>query len=390
MTEPFIPFARPCLDDATIGDVVATLKSGWITTGPKVQAFEEALATYCGAPFAQVVTSGTAALHLALLACDIGPGDEVITTPFTFAATVNTIALVGAKPVFVDIDHSLNMDLRLVEAAITPRTKAILPVHFAGQPLNCDELYAIANKHGLRVIEDGAHALGATFNGKKLGSFGDIQIFSFHPNKNMTTGEGGLITSRDPQFAARISRLRFHGIDREVWNRFSAKGSQHYDVTEPGFKYNMMDLQAAIGLHQLKQLDGFIDARTDWVERYHAALAEMDGLTWPTQHAHGKHAWHLLIAFVTAPNLTRDTFMQQLKDKGIGTGLHYQAVHRFSYYQTTFGYKEGDFPIAEWAADHVVSLPLYPHLESSAFERIIHTIETTLQESLTCPPFTLA
>jgi dTDP-4-amino-4,6-dideoxygalactose transaminase len=385
MTQPFIPFARPCIDDETIADVVATLKSGWITTGPKVQAFEEALAAYCGAPFAQAVTSGTAALHLSLLACDIGPGDEVITTPFTFAATVNTIALVGAKPVFVDIDHSLNMNLDLVEAAITPRTKAIMPVHFAGQPVNCDKLYDIAKRHGLRVIEDCAHAIGATSGDKKLGSFGDIQIFSFHPNKNMTTGEGGLITSRDAAFAARISRLRFHGIDREVWNRFTAKGSQHYDITEPGFKYNMMDLQAAIGLHQIKHLDEFIDARTTWVNRYMEALKDVPGLTWPTQQAHGKHAWHLLIAFVTAPHLTRDDFMQQLKDKGVGTGLHYQAVHRFSYYQNTFGYKNGDFPIAEWAADHVVSLPLYPHMELTAFERITDTIQSTLQESVTCP-----
>ncbi|MFI4956010.1 MAG: DegT/DnrJ/EryC1/StrS family aminotransferase [Gammaproteobacteria bacterium] len=390
MTQPFIPFARPCIDDATIADVVATLKSGWITTGPKVQAFEEALAAYCGAPFAQAVTSGTAALHLSLLACDIGPGDEVITTPFTFAATVNTIALVGAKPVFVDIDHSLNMNLDLVEAAITPRTKAIMPVHFAGQPMDCDKLYDIAKRHGLRVIEDGAHAIGATFAEKRLGSFGDIQIFSFHPNKNMTTGEGGLITSRDPAFAARVSRLRFHGIDREVWNRFTAKGSQHYDVAEPGFKYNMMDLQAAIGLHQIKHLDAFIDARTAWVNRYQEALKDVPGLTWPTQKAQGKHAWHLLIAFVTAPNLTRDDFMQQLKDKGVGTGLHYQAVHRFSYYQKTFGYKDGDFPIAEWAADHVVSLPLYPHLELPAFERITETIQSTLQESVICPPLSLA
>lgn len=385
MTVPFIPFAKPCLDDATIADVVATLKSGWLTTGPQVQAFETALADYCNAPFAQVVNSGTAALHLALLACDIGPGDEVITTPFTFAATVNTIALVGATPVFIDIDHSLNMNLDLLEAAITPRTKAILPVHFAGQPLDCDKLYAIATKHGLRVIEDGAHAIGATFAEKRLGSFGDIQIFSFHPNKNMTTGEGGLITSRDQALAARISRLRFHGIDRDVWNRFSAKGSQQYDVAEPGFKYNMMDLQAAIGLHQLTQLDAFIEARTQWVHRYQAALKDVAGLTWPTQHGHGKHAWHLLIALVTSPTLTRDAFMQQLKEKGIGTGLHYQAVHRFSYYQQTFGFKDGDFPIAEWAADHVVSLPLYPHLDMASFERIIDTIQTTFQESVACP-----
>ncbi len=380
MTQPFIPFAKPCLDDATIAEVVSTLNSGWLTTGPRVAAFETALQQYTRAPFAQTVTSGTAGLHLALLACDIGPGDEVITTPFTFAATANTIALVGAKPVFVDIDDSLNMDLTTVEAAITPRTKAIMPVHFAGQPMDCQTLYAIAKRHGLRVIEDGAHALGATCGDQRLGSFGDIQMFSFHPNKNMTTGEGGLITSRDPAFAARIARLRFHGIDREVWNRFSAKGSQHYDVTEPGFKYNMMDLQAAIGLHQLPKLDGFIDARTAWVKRYQAALKDTPGISWPTDHRYGKHAWHLCIAFITAEQVDRDGFMQQLKDQGIGTGLHYQALHRFTYFQQAFGYKPGDFPKAEWAADHVVSLPLYPHLDEASFDRIINAMQATLHK----------
>ncbi len=386
MTQPFIPFAKPSIDDATIAEVISTLSSGWITTGPRVQAFEDALKIYCDAPFAQTVTSGTAGLHLALLACDIGPGDEVITTPFTFAATANTIELVGAKPIFVDIDSTLNMDLSKIEAAITSNTKAILPVHFAGQPLNCNQLYDIAKQHRLRVIEDCAHAIGATFSDKKLGSFGDIQVFSFHPNKNMTTGEGGLITSRDQKFADRISRLRFHGIDREVWNRFTAKGSQHYDVTEPGFKYNMMDLQAAIGLHQLPKLDGFIEARTQWANHYKAALKDIPGLTWPTELHVGKHAWHLLIAFITSNDLTRDDFMQRLKEKGVGTGLHYQAIHRFSYYQEKYGLKEGDFPEAEWAADHVVSLPLYPHLDQTSFDRIIETIQNTLCEEALCLP----
>jgi dTDP-4-amino-4,6-dideoxygalactose transaminase len=278
------------------------------------------------------------------------------------------------------------MDLNQVEAAMTPRTKAILPVHFAGQPLDCDALYAFAQQHRLRVIEDCAHAIGATFKDKKLGSFGDIQIFSFHPNKNMTTGEGGLITSRDADFAARISRLRFHGIDREVWNRFSAKGSQHYDVTEPGFKYNMMDLQAAIGLHQLPKLDEFIASRTQWVNRYFDALKDVAGIAWPAQQGLGKHAWHLLIAFITSKDMNREDFMQRLKDKGVGSGLHYQAVHRFSYYQEKFGYQAGDFPKAEWAADHVVSLPLYPHLDDATFHRIIETIQSTLCEDALCQP----
>jgi len=255
MNNTFLPFAKPCLDQATIDEVVESLKSGWLTTGPKVKKFEEQLKTYCTAPHALALNSGTAGLHLALLAMGVGPGDEVITTTFTFAATVNTIVHVGATPVLVDIDETLNIDLDQVEAAITPKTKVIVPVHFAGLPVDCDKLYAIAAKHGLRVLEDGAHAIGAAFKSKKIGSFGDTVMFSFHPNKNITTGEGGAIITHDDKIAQEISTLRFHGIDREAWNRFAKSGSHHYDLIAPGYKYNMLDLQAALGI-QYPMSDG--------------------------------------------------------------------------------------------------------------------------------------
>lgn len=388
MTAPFLPFAKPCLSDETIADVVATMKSGWLTTGPKTQAFEAALQSYHGAKHVLAVNSGTAALHLALLGMGIGEGDEVITTAFTFVATTNTIALVGAKPVLVDIDESMNIDLDAVEAAITPRTKAIMPVHFAGLPVNCDKLYAIAKKHGLRVIEDAAHISGGSYQGKPIGAFGDTQILSFHPNKNMTTGEGGALLTSDDELAKKASVLRFHGIDRQVWNRFTEKGSQHYDVIAPGYKYNMMDMQAVIGLHQLQHLDDFVAARTRWANRYRQALSNVPGIKIPATpvYAH-QHAWHLfMIRILPQSGMTRDAFMQAMKDRGIGTGYHYPAIHSFTYYQEIYGYCWGQFPHAEAASDQVVSLPLYPHMTESEFNRVIDAIHSVLTKADLCIP----
>ncbi len=379
----FLPFAKPNLDQAAIDEVVESLQSGWITTGPKVKKFEAMLQDYCQAPHALALNSGTAGLHCALLALDIKSGDEVITTPMTFAATVNTIAMVGAKPVLIDIDRGTrNLDLNLIEQAITPKTKAIMPVHFAGLPVDCDKLYAIAKKHNLRVIEDGAHAIGAAYKGKRLGSFGDIQMFSFHPNKNMTTGEGGAVITRDQAIAEKITCWRFHGIDREAWNRFGKSGSQNYAVIAPGYKYNMLDIQAALGLHQLPKLDDFIAARTQWVQRYIDVLNDWPEFELPSdvdyQHT---HAWHLFQPALTdAAPLQRDTFMQAMKEQGIGTGYHYQAVHAFPYYQETFNYKWGDFPHAEYISDRIVSLPLFPQMQEQEFERIINAMKTVFKK----------
>jgi dTDP-4-amino-4,6-dideoxygalactose transaminase len=375
MSEEFLPFARPSISRAAIDEVVACLASGWITTGPRVQKFEQALRQYLGAPHALALSSATAGLHLTLLALDLKAGDEIITTPMTFAATLNTIVLAGGTPVLVDVEpHTYNMDVTRLEGRINARTRAVMPVHFAGLPVDLDPLYALTEKHGLRVIEDGAHAIGAEYKGRRIGSFGDTQVFSFHPNKNITTGEGGAITTRDEKYAARLRLLRFHGMDREAWNRFGKIGSQHYEIVEPGYKYNMMDLQAALGLHQLPELDGFIRRRTALAERYQRLLA--DWPQWRLPRAPGyahRHAWHLYTPLINpdAAGCDRDAFMQAMKERNIGTGLHYRAVHLYPYYRERFGFKPGDFPVAESIGDRIVSLPLFPTMTETEQDRVV-------------------
>ena len=319
MSNDFLPFSRPSIDRATIDEVVACLESGWITTGPRVKQFEEDLKTYVGAPYMLALSSATAGLHVVLAALKFQPGDEVITTPMTFAATLNTIVLTGGMPVLVDVEPgTYNIDVTRIEAAITPRTRAIMPVHFAGLPVDLDPLYALAQKHNLRVIEDAAHAIGTEYKGRRIGGFGDTQVFSFHPNKNMTTGEGGAIATRDQALAENIALLRFHGMDREAWDRFGKKGSQHYEIIIPGYKYNMMDIQAAIGLHQLKQLDGFIQRRTQLALRYQKLLAGWKQWSLPSTpgYAH-KHAWHLYAPLINAEaaGMDRDAFMAGMKER---------------------------------------------------------------------------
>ena len=373
--EEFLPFSRPTISQEAIDEVVACLKSGWITTGPRVKQFEDDLKAYLSAPHALALSSATAGLHLVLAAMKLAPGDEVITTPMTFAATLNTIVLTNGKPVLVDVEPgTYNMDVTKIEKAITKRTRAIMPVHFAGLPVDLDPLYAIAKKHNLRVIEDAAHAIGTEYKGKRIGSFGDIQVFSFHPNKNMTTGEGGCVVTRDAKMADDVALLRFHGMDREAWNRFGKKGSQHYEIIAPGYKYNMMDMQAALGLHQLKALDGFIKRRTELALRYQNLLAGWPQLSLPVAPAYAHlHAWHLYTPLVNpeTAGMDRDAFMQGLKDRTIGTGLHYRAVHLYPYYREQFGFKRGDFPNAESISDRIVSLPLFPTMTDADQDRVI-------------------
>ncbi len=375
MSDEFLPFSRPSIDRATIDEVVACLESGWITTGPRVKQFEGDLKAYVGAPHVLALSSATAGLHLILAALKLEPGDEVITTPMTFAATLNTIVLTKGTPVLVDVEPgTYNIDVARIESAITARTRAIMPVHFAGLPVDLDPLYALADKHGLRVIEDAAHAIGTEYKGKRIGGFGDTQVFSFHPNKNMTTGEGGAVATRDPELADSIALLRFHGMDREAWNRFGKKGSQHYEIIAPGYKYNMMDIQAALGLHQLKQLDGFIARRTELAQRYQKLLAGWKQWSLPATPAYAhKHAWHLYTPLINplAAGMDRDAFMTGMKERNIGTGLHYRAVHLYPYYREHYGFKPGDFPVAESISDRIVSLPLFPSMTDADQDRAI-------------------
>jgi dTDP-4-amino-4,6-dideoxygalactose transaminase len=372
--EEFLPFSRPSISQAAIDEVVTCLKSGWITTGPRVKQFEVDLRSYLGAPHVLALSSATAGLHLVLVALNLKPGDEVITTPMTFAATLNTIVLAGGIPVLVDVEPgTYNMDVTKLERAITRRTRAIMPVHFAGLPVDLDPLYDIAKKHNLRVIEDAAHAIGTEYKGRRIGSFGDTQVFSFHPNKNMTTGEGGCVATRDETLASDVALLRFHGMDREAWNRFGKKGTQHYEIIAPGYKYNMMDIQAALGLHQLKQLDGFIKRRSTIALRYQKTLADWPqwALTRAPAYPH-LHAWHLYAPLINADaaHMDRDAFMQGMKERNIGTGLHYRAVHLYPYYREHFGFKRGDFPHAETISDRIVSLPLFPAMTDADQDRV--------------------
>lgn len=374
--DTFLPFAKPTISPEALAEVSACLTSGWITTGPRVKKFEDMLKAYCGAPQALAITSATAGLFMVLKALNLQLGDEVITTPMTFAATLNVIVLAGGRPVLVDVERdTLNMDVSKLEAAITRRTRAIMPVHFAGLPVDLDPIYALAQKHNLRVIEDAAHAIGTEYKGRRIGSFGDTQVFSFHPNKNITTGEGGAITLRDEKLSADLQLLRFHGMDREAWARFGKTGNQHYEIITPGYKFNMMDMQAALGIHQLPALDGFIARRTELVKRYQAALADWPEFILPQAPSFShRHAWHLFTPLVNTgagTKLTRDGFMAALKERNIGTGLHYRAAHLYPYYRDTFGWKPGDFPNAEFISDRILSLPLFPLLTDAEQDHVI-------------------
>jgi dTDP-4-amino-4,6-dideoxygalactose transaminase len=362
--DTFLPFSRPTIGQEEIAELLDSIESGWITTGPKVEQFSALFADYVGGRFAAALTSATAGLHVALLAHGIGPGDEVITTPMTFAATANVIVLVGATPVLADIDRD-TLQIRVEEIArrMTPRTRAIMPVHYVGQPVDLDPILEMAARHDLAVIEDAAHAAGTEYKGRKIGSFPTTSVFSFHPNKNMTTGEGGMLVTDDEAVFERVSLLKFHGMDRNAWKRFAKSGSPRYDIALPGYKYNMLDIQAAIGLHQLPRLDAFIEARTRLATAYQQAFHELDGLILPqTVPYPSRHAWHLYTPLVDldALSIDRDRFMQELKARNIGCGLHYTAVHEFSYYAETFGWKPNDFPDAHFVSERIVSLPLFP------------------------------
>lgn len=378
MRETFLPFSTPSLGDEEINEVVDSLRSGWITTGPKVKRFEDAFKAYVGAPFAVPLSSATAGLHLTLLALKIKEGDEIITTPMTFASTVSMIILAGGTPVLADIEPgTLNIDVAKVAEKITPATRAVIPVHFAGQSCDLDPLFALARQHNLTIIEDAAHAAGTEYKGRKIGSLDSISIFSFHPNKNITTGEGGMVCTLDETLAEEISLLKFHGMSREAWKRFAASGTPNYDIMLPGYKYNMMDIQAAIGLHQLPRLDGFIDRRKEIAEQYNTAFADLAELALPTYAPYQqRHAWHLYTPLVRTELLTidRDRFMAELKALNIGSGLHYKAIHHHSWYRENLPVTDTELPNASYASDRILSLPLFPGMSDNDANDVITAV----------------
>ena len=382
MRSTFLPFSAPTIEEAEINEVVDSLRSGWITTGPKVKRFEEAFRAYVGAPFAIPLSSATAGLHLTLLALKIKDGDEIITTPMTFASTVSMIILCGGTPVLADIEPgTLNIDVSLIRGKITPATRAIIPVHFAGQSCDMDPLFALAREFNLTIIEDAAHAAGTEYKGRRIGSLDTISIFSFHPNKNITTGEGGMVCTADETLAEEISLLKFHGMSREAWKRFAASGTPNYDILMPGFKYNMMDIQAAIGIHQLPKLDGFIDRRTEISEFYNRELAGIEELALP-QYApyEQRHAWHLYTPLVRVEKLSidRDRFMEELKKYNIGSGLHYKAIHHHAWYRQHLNLPDSALPNASYASERILSLPLFPKMTDDDARDVVEAVKAVI------------
>jgi UDP-4-amino-4,6-dideoxy-N-acetyl-beta-L-altrosamine transaminase len=374
----FLPYALPALDEQEEQTVLEVLRSGWLTTGPKAKQFEEAFAQYTGAAHAVAVNSCTAAMHLVLAAWDITQGDEVITTPLTFCATIEVIEYVGARPVLVDIDPATgNIDPNRIEQAITPRTRVLLPVHYGGLPCEMDAIMDIASRHNLRVLEDAAHAAGAVYKGRKIGAIGDATAFSFYANKNMTTGEGGMITTNDLELADRCRILSLHGISRDAWKRYTAAGSWYYEVTELGYKYNMPDVLAAIGLCQLQKLDALNARRQAIAQQYHHAFREMDFLEPfpPAVPPHSTHVWHLYTILLRLEMLRigRDQFIEELKARGIGVSVHYIPIHFHPHYQG-YGWRRGDFPHTEAYYARTISLPLYPSMTDADVSRVIETV----------------
>lgn len=373
-TTNYLPFTRPTLDEETIQGVVEVLRSGWLASGPNVQKFEKGLSDYLGGRPVRSLTSATGGLEVALQVCGIGPGDEVITPAMSFTATPNVIMRVGAKPVFVDVDlDSRNMNLAQAEAAITPKTKALMPVHFSGLPLDMDALYDLAKRHKLRVIEDAAHAIGSAWEGKKIGSFGDIVSFSFHPNKNMTTIEGGALSFANSDELALFDKLRFHGISRD------AEGDM--DVSVAGGKYNLSDVAARVGVGQLPHIDAFNAQRRKLVARYFEQLNTDPAFLLPARGDEG-HSWHMFAPLLPLDRLKigRKEFIRKMHERGIGVGIHYPALHLFSLYRG-LGHKEGDFPNAERIGRETVTLPLFPAMAEADVDRVCAAVKEILQEA---------
>ena len=379
MRDKLLVFGQPDIRNEDIREVEDTLKSLWIGTGPKVAKFEAEFKKYVGAQHAVAVSSCTAAMHLSLIVGGIGPGDEVITTPLTFAATANVILHVGAKPVFVDVDRTTGLiDPSLIERAITSKTKAIMPVHLYGRPCEMDEIMRIAERRGLLVIEDAAHAIEAVYRGRKIGTIGDFTCFSFYVNKNITTCEGGMVTTKRTAWAERLRTLAHHGLSAIAWER--VKVASHYEVIEPGYKYNLTDLNASLGLNQLRRIGESWRRRRDIFRRYNEAFADLPCWTPPDVAPPSIHAYHLYTLVLNTDKIgkTRDQVRKELLELNIGTGIHYVSLHLHPYYRDTFGFKPDDFPNARWISERTLSLPLSSALTDEDVNDVIEAVRKVL------------
>jgi dTDP-4-amino-4,6-dideoxygalactose transaminase len=382
MRNTFLPFSPPYLGDEEIDEVIDTLRSDWITTGPKVKRFEQDFAQFVGAPAALALSSATDAMQVALAALGIGPGDEVITTPMTFCSPVHVIEHVGARPVLVDVEpDTLTIDPDLVERAVTTHTKAILPVHLYGHPCAMDELLDIAQRHQLKIVEDAAHALPTTYRGRLVGTLGTLTAFSFYATKNMTTGEGGMLTG-DADLIDQARLWSLHGMSRDAYKRYSAEGSWYYEVVLPGYKCNMTDIQAALGLQQLKKLPRFQQRRREIVTRYQAAFGALAGLELPTERTGMESAWQLYILRLNLDRLTIDRarFIEELKARNIGTSVHFIPVHIHPYYRDKYGYQPLDYPVTYREYGRIVSLPLHPRMSDEDVTDVIEAVQDVVEK----------
>ena len=377
MREEFLPFAQPDTDQREINAVSQVIASGWLTTGPKTREFEAAFAEYVGAKHAVAVNSATAAMHLALESAGIQEGDEVITTTMTFAATAEVVRYFNAKPVLVDIDaNTFNIDVNQIESAITGKTKAIIPVHVAGQAADLDSVQRIADQHGLNVIEDAAHALPTRYKDRMIGSISDFTAFSFYATKTLATGEGGMLTTNNDEWADRCRVMSLHGISKDAWKRYTSEGSWYYEIVAPGFKYNMTDVAAAMGLVQLNKLEKMNDRRIEIAQRYDAAFAEHPALEPPIKLANSTHPYHLYILSLNleALRINRNAFIEQLREANIGCSVHWIPLHMHPYYRQTYGYKAEDFPMAHATYQRIISLPIYSAMMDQDIDDVIAAV----------------
>ncbi len=381
MAELRIPFFKPAIDEDDVTAVAESLRSGWLTSGPNLHELEAELAAYCGATYVNAVNSCTAAMHLALAAWGIGPGDEVITSPYTFSATATVVLHVGATPVLVDVrEGDANIDPALIERAITPRTKAIIPVHFAGEPCDMDTIMALARAHGVKVLEDAAHAVGSQYRGRHIGHIGDATAFSFYATKNMTTGEGGALATDDQELSEHVRLLTLHGITKDGWNRYGAGGTWKYDIAEFGFKDNLTDLAAALGRRQLRKLDRLTEQRTRVAQRYFANLRDEDLITLPAFSEDNRQAWHIFMIRVKNEQspVPRDKVIEALAARGIQTSVHFIPLHYFSAYQKLGRWKQGDFPVAEHIFEGAISLPMFPDMTDAQVDDVCAALREIL------------
>ena len=383
MKNDFLLFHKPFISEEEVNEIVDTVRSGWLSMGPKTIRFEDNFNEYIGVKKSVAVSSWTAAGHLSLEAFGINEGDEVILPTMTFPATAEIVCYFKAKPVIVDVDEdTLNISLEAIEKAITPKTKAIIPVHYAGQPCDLDEIHAIAKKHNLKVLEDAAHSLPATYKGKKIGTISDVTCFSFYATKTLSTGEGGMICTNDEEIAERVKIMRLHGINRDAWKRYTESGSWYYEVVAPGYKYNFTDLQASLGLPQLKKVDSMWSSRKRIAAKYIEALKDVDMIQLHTIKPDRDSSWHLFPIRLYLDRLTKNRaqIINELRENNVGVGVHFMPVHQHLYYNETFNLSDADYPVASAAFPRLMSLPIYPGMTDENVDKVIDVLIDTLNK----------